>query len=572
MKTAPDRRPWLIALVLVVATIAVYAPVRNFDFVNYDDNDYVYANPAVTSGLTVAGVRSAFAGHRAGHWHPLTWISHMTDVELFGVDPGAHHLVNVALHVVNVLLLFGILTFATGAAGRSAAVAGLFALHPLNVETVAWVTQRKNLLSTTMWLLAIGAYVLWARRRKGADYALVVLFFAAGLLSKAMVVTLPATLLAMDVWPLRRADLAMLRDRARRRELSALVIEKVPLFVLSLVASLTAYAAQKGVNAVAASYPFTERLLNAFVSFGWYLQKSVIPTNLTVLNPHPASVGALVSRPLAILSLATLVLLAYTAVRLAATRPWILAGLGWYFVTLLPVSGIIQVGEQAHGDHFAYVPLIGVFVAIVWTIADSLKSTLHVRLATIAVSVVLVLAATAARIQLSTWRDSVALYSRAFEVHGPQTFIAQKNLAAHYSELGSRAKAAGEPVRALELFRAASALHAEPGVLYNEAAALSDLHRYREAIPLYVRSLELDAENADGWLNLGDAQVITGNFPAAVHSYRRVLSMRPDKYADYGLAFACARTGDAACSSTSLQRLASVDPQLASDAVAMIAR
>jgi tetratricopeptide (TPR) repeat protein len=572
MKSPIDRGPWLIAFALVVATIAVYAPARHFDFVNYDDNDYVYANPIVTPGMTASGVKAAFAGHRAGHWHPLTWISHMTDVELFGVDPGAHHLVNVALHVVNALLLFGVLAFATGAAGRSAAVAGLFALHPLNVETVAWVTQRKNLLSTTMWLLAIGAYVLWARRRKRAYYALVLLFFVAGLLSKAMVVTLPATLLALDVWPLRRADLAMLRDRAHRRELAALITEKLPLFFLSLVAALAAYVAQKGADAVAASYPFAERLLNAFVSLGWYLQKSVIPTDLTVLNPHPASVGTLVSRPLAIASLAVFILLVFTAGRFATRRPWILAGLGWYFVTLLPVSGIIQVGEQAHGDHFAYVPLIGVFVAVVWTVADSLKSALHVRLAAIAACVVLVLAATAARTQLFTWRDSVALYSRALEVHGPNIFIARKNLAAHYSELGSRAKAAGEPLKALELFRAASALHAEPGVLYNEAAALSDLHRYREAIPLYIRSLELDPENSDGWLNLGDAQVVTGNYPAAVHSYRRVLSMRPDKYADYGLAFACARTGDATCSNTSLRRLASVDPQLAGDAVAMIAR
>lgn len=554
-------------LQLVLAVAAVYAPVAHFDFVNYDDDHYVYANELVRAGITPAGVRAAFTGTTVGHWHPLTTLAHMLDVEWFGLNSGAHHLVNVGIHAFNAALLLLVLSTITGALKRSAVVAMLFALHPINVETVAWVTQRKSLLSTTMWLLAIAAYTGWARRRRARDYALLLAAFVAGLMFKVMIVTLPATLLILDVWPLRRVGAADLRTDAGGRRIGSLLIEKLPLFALSLVSAVGVIITQRASDALTpdAQFPLGERLLNACVSHLWYLQKAFVPMALTVVNPHPSGVGALVSRPLAAISVVFFAALTIFALRGFRRRPYLLAGLGWYFVTLLPVSGIIQVGGNAQGDHFAYVPLIGAFVAIVWLVADLAGAVRAKRVAVAGALATVVAFGILARVQLETWRNSETLFLRAMQVHNGESFIARKNLAAHYSQLAHQRKLSGDIAGALPLYDAATRLNPDAGVLYNHASALSDLQRYSEAAALYERSLALEPKNPDAWLNLGDAQVMTRRYAAAASSYRQTLAARTDKYALYGLAFACAKVNDRPCATNAFARLQSLDPQLARD-------
>lgn len=561
-----DSNPRLaLLLLLALAVAAVYAPVAGYDFVNYDDDHYVYANEPVKQGITLRGLVTAFTGTTVGHWHPLTTLSHMLDVELFGMNAGRHHLVNVAIHALNAMLLFGVLLLLTAAPLRSVVVAALFALHPINVESVAWITQRKSLLSTTLWLLAIIAYATWVRRRRALDYGLLLAAFVAGLMFKVMIVTLPATLLALDIWPLRRIGPDGLRSADGRRQLVALLAEKLPLFAVSGASAVSVIVTQRAADAITPSdqFPLVERLLNACVSYLWYLQKAVWPVALTVVNPHPASVGALVSRPVALLSLVFFTACSVVAVRSAARRPYLLAGLAWYFVTLLPVSGIIQVGGNAQGDHFAYVPLIGIFVALVWLVDEFLPARRFRRAAMAATVALLVAFSFAARAQLRTWRNSETLFLRAMEIHRGERFIARKNLAAHYAGLAYPRKVAGDLPGALALYRRAAELYPDAGVLYNQAAVLSDLERYADAIPLYERSLALQPDHPDGWLNLGDAHVMTGALAPAVGAYRRTLSLRSDKHAYYGLAYACSRLGDETCATDALVRLRAIDPALA---------
>lgn len=560
--------------ILLIAIAAVYAPVAGYDFVNYDDDHFVYANETVKAGVTRAGVRSAFTGTTVGHWVPLTTLSHMLDVELFGLHAGRHHLVNVAVHALNAVLLLLVLTSLTGSPSRSAIVAALFALHPINVETVAWITQRKSLLSTTMWLAAIAAYASWVHRRRMLDFALLVAAFAAGLMFKAMIVTLPATLLVLDLWPLRRVAPAAVLTADGRRTIGRLILEKLPLFVLAGLSSAGVILTQRAADALtpAAQFPLRERLLNACVSYLWYIQKTVVPAGLTVVNPHPSGTGALVSRPLALLSLLVLVSIAVLALRSIRRRPYLTAGVGWYAVTLLPVSGIIQVGGNAQGDHFGYVPLIGIFVAAVWLLADLAQEWGATRPALAAAAGIALVFAVLARAQLATWRNSETLFLRAMQVHDGQSFIARKNLAAHYSDLAHQRKLARDPAGALPLYEAATQLNPDAGVLYNHAAILSDLQRYREAAVLYERSLALQPDNADAWLNLGDAQVMTGQYAAAAASYRRTIALRPDKYAFYGLAFACAKLEDGVCATGAFETLQSIDPPLARELALQIGR
>lgn len=422
----------VIALSLFSLTVLAYAPLGEAGFVNYDDPGYVYANPRVAAGLTIDGVAWAFTTFHQANWHPLTWLSHMLDVELFGVNPGWHHRVAVFLHALNTVLLFTFLSRATGARWPSAFAAALFAVHPLHVESVAWISERKDVLSTFFWLAAMLAYLSWVRRGGPARYALVAGLLAAGLLAKPMVVTLPCVLLLLDVWPLGRTPWAGRADTGEAATVrwGRLLAEKVPLFFLVAGASVATLAAQRAGGAVIGmvELPLAARLANAVVAYGWYLRKTVWPVGLAVFYPHPSLGGA---PPPATWLVPLLVLAGISAGAFwqRRRRPYLAVGWLWYLGTLVPVIGLVQVGVQATADRYTYVPLIGLFVAIAWLGASVALGSRSRRVGVGTAAIVwLVASLLVTRAQLPHWRSARTLAERSVSV-SPQNFVMSFNLA-----------------------------------------------------------------------------------------------------------------------------------------------
>jgi len=399
---------------LVSITLLAFAAVRDFGFVDYDDLNYVADNPHVRQALTWGGVRWAFTSGYFANWHPLTWLSHMLDVQLFGVNAGAHHAVNLSLHILNTLLLFGVLRRMTGAIWRSAFVAALFAVHPMHVESVAWVSERKDVLSTLFWFLTLWAYAAYVRR-PGWRYALVVVCFALGLMSKPMLVTLPFVLLLLDVWPLRRPF-------ARK-----LVWEKLPLLALAMASSVVTILVQRQSGAVVRLdlIPVSTRFANALVVYLRYIEKMFWPTDLAAMYP--------VSRTLpdpGLLALSVVLLLTVTVAAIGSVHrfPYLLVGWLWFLGTLVPVIGIVQVGAQSMADRYSYVPLVGVFIILAWGVPDLVAHWPRLRVPTQATAVVVVCACTmAAMRQVGYWRNSRALWEHAVEATD-DNYFAQASL------------------------------------------------------------------------------------------------------------------------------------------------
>jgi hypothetical protein len=396
---------WLVGLGLALATYAAYAEVSAHPFLSYDDPAYVTQNEQVLSGLTWESVGWAIRARHSGNWHPLTWLSHMFDVELFGLDAGAHHLGSLALHIANVLLLFGALARMSGAPGRSAFVAGLFALHPLHVESVAWVSERKDVLSSFFALLALQAWIGWVRHRSRSAYAAALGLFALGLMAKPMLVTFPCLLLLLDVWPLGR--LATLRPAA----LVPLVVEKLPLFVLSAGSSLITLGAQSA--GISVQVPLGVRLSTALVGYLRYLRKALWPSDLAAFYPYP-EVWPL---PLVVGGGAILVGVSAAALVRLRRQPYLAVGWLWFVGMLVPVIGLVQVGLQSMADRYMYLPLVGVAIPVAWGAHEAL-ARLRRRDALLAAAGVAILAACAlaTRAQVGYWRDSVALFQRALAV------------------------------------------------------------------------------------------------------------------------------------------------------------
>jgi tetratricopeptide (TPR) repeat protein len=484
-----------VPLLLVALVWAVYWSVGSNGFVAYDDPGYIQENPVVKLGLTADGVRWAFTTWTIANWHPLTWLSHMLDVQLFGVEPAWHHRENVLWHCANTLLLLAFLGRTTGGWWRSALVAALFSVHPLRVESVAWISERKDVLSTFFFLLALLAYAAYARRQGALRYLAVALAFALGLLAKPMVVTLPALLLLLDVWPLRRLPAGRLSATA----LWPLLREKLPLFALSAVSSAVTFLAQARGGAVRSvvGLPFSARAANAVVSAASYLGKTLWPTDLAVLYPHPGY------RPGGIpawkVAFATALLLGITAIALREVRrrPYLLAGWGWYLVTVLPVIGLVQVGQQGMADRYTYLPLIGPVFAAVWAAAEGAEKLRMPRAALAVAGLVLVLgAAWIARVQVGYWRDTLTLFDHATRVTEDNR-IAWKNV-------GSARFERGEPAEALAAFAEATRIDPEdPDLWFDQGMALSALGRYREATSRFEQAIRLEPSDGESWFNLG---------------------------------------------------------------------
>jgi cytochrome c-type biogenesis protein CcmH/NrfG len=472
----------LIALALALVTIGVYAQVASHEFIDLDDTGYVVINAHVNTGLTPDNVRWAFTTGYAANWHPLTWMSHQLDVSLLGMQPGRQHLVNVAWHVLNTLLLFGLLRVMTGAVWRSAFVAGLFAVHPAHVESVAWIAERKDLLSACLWLATTWAYVKWVQRPSTPRYGAVVVLFALGLMAKPMLVTLPFALLLLDVWPLERVTVTW-----RRR-----VTEKLPLIALAVVSSGITLMVQKSGNAVSTLdlVSIADRFANAVVSYGRYLRMLAWPVDLALFYPYVTKLpGALVA--LTSVVLAALTVLAW---RTRRSQPYLLVGWLWFLGTLVPVIGFVQIGVQALADRYTYIPYIGLFVAIVWG-AEHWATRLRVTpgvLRTAGAGLVAALALVA-HAQAATWTNTETVWRRALDVTTDNAHAAN-SLGVVYGRAGRPAEAAAEFQEALRL---KPTLADGKDVYPNLGRALMAQGKAAEAIPYLERARALNPERAD---------------------------------------------------------------------------
>ncbi len=519
----PERiRPHLLILLfLLFVTALAYERVLSAGFITLDDNQYVTENPMVLHGLNLEGIRWAWTSGYAANWHPLTWISHMLDIEIFGRNPAGHHLVSLLFHLANTLLLFVLLMRMTGAFGRSVLVAALFALHPLHVESVAWVAERKDVLSSFFGLLTIWAYLRYADSPGFIRFLPVVFLFTLGLLSKPMLVTLPFVLLLLDYWPLKREESEL-----------RFISEKIPLFTLSIVSSIITFLVQRSAGAVARSVdvPPAIRLGNALVSYVRYLLKLMWPSDLAVFYPHPYlatgkgwSVWQVAGAGL------LLFLICLGALRFRRRVPYFTVGWFWFFGTLVPVIGLIQVGHQAMADRYTYFPSIGFFIVAVWGISDLLRSRFHSSWISIGGSVlVIAFCAGLTWKQTGYWKNSRTLYRHTLEV-------TENNWEIH-NNLGNVLIRAGAFDRAIEQFqtilkegRNSVAFRPEDlsEIHYNIGLAYGSTGRIDQAVNHYKAAVDLNPENLDAWNNLGSSYFSEGLVDQAISVWEKILWMAP---------------------------------------------
>ncbi|HEY1272131.1 MAG TPA: tetratricopeptide repeat protein [Terriglobales bacterium] len=516
-------RVLLILLLLFVGTVLLYLPALNHAFVNYDDPAYVTGNPHVLQGLSGQSLRWALSATAEANWHPLTWISHMADVQLFGLNPRGHHLVSILVHAVNVALVFLVLYFATAALLRSCIVGALFAVHPLNVECVAWVAERKSLLCTSFLLLALLAYTWYAHRRTPARYALVLLLFALGLAAKPMIVTFPLLLVLWDYWPLESA-FARAESVSPGRSILWLVVEKLPFFAMSAASAWVTVYAQHSGGALGSLdlLPLGFRLRNALYSYVLYIAKAAWPARLAVFYPHPEN-----SLPTWKVTAAVLLLVSASAlVWRHRQRRHVLVGWLWFLLTLGPVIGIVQVGRQAMADRYAYIPLIGLFILAVWSAAElldyfklsnSLRGALALGLLAVYASVSL--------IQIQYWRNSYSLFTHALQVTR-RNGIAEDNLGAALMEMGKPDLARAHFEKAVEYVPRLSTAHYNLAILLQQQNQLPQArHEYELALACTGDSLE--AAQAHG--NLGFVLLDLNDPRAAATEFTAALQIIPDK-------------------------------------------
>lgn len=512
-------------LILGLAALvgSTYSGLGQNGFIDFDDDKYVSENPVVGRGLTWAGLGWAFSSVGYAHnWHPLTWLSHMLDVQLFGLDPGAHHLVNLALHTANASLLFVVLRSMTGALWRSALTAAVFGVHPLHVESVAWIAERKDVLSTLFWMTTVWSAVSFARRPRPAVYAVAIVSYSLGLLAKPMLVTLPFLLLLLDYWPLGR--LAAGGRRAGGRTLPTggrLVAEKLPFFALAAFSgAMTWWAQSPGTLVIPLrDLPFSQRLANASSSYVAYIWDALWPTRLAIFYPHARgdlSVAA------AIAGFLMLAIASFLVFRFGRRQPYLRTGWLWYLGTLVPVIGLVQTGGQARADRYTYVPLIGLTVMAAWGLQAGLDRRPAARRAAIA-ACALCLAALSwvAHRQVGVWRDNYTLYSHAVQATRGN-WLAHNNLAVALEESGLVGPAIAHYQEALRIDPRYGAAHNNLGVLLlglgNTAGAL---HHLAEAARLYPDEPKVA-------FNLGTALKRTGRNVEAGRWWRRSLSLNPD--------------------------------------------
>ncbi len=526
------NRRLLILLLLTVATAAVHGRSLYNGFLNYDDAIYVTYNVNVREGFDSDSIGWAFTSTSRSNWHPLTWLSHMLDVELYGLRPAGHHATNVLLHVLNTLLLLSWLAAASGRMWPSALVAALFALHPLHVESVAWIAERKDVLSTLFWMLTMWTYVCYARNRRLWLYALTVLCFAAGLMAKPMLVSVPFVLLLLDVWPLERVAGFPRPDAPVRFHSAsplALVLEKVPFFVLSAASCVVTWTVQRAGGAMDSGsvIPLASRMANAVVAYLIYVYQMVWPAGLAVLYPHPYLPDGEPYGAWRVAAAAAVLVAVTIASLLAARRRFVTFGWLFYLGTLVPVIGIVQVGEQAHADRYTYVPLIGLFVIVAFSGAEVVgrlaidRRWVRPASAVLCVAVLAALAAASWR-QIGFWRDSLTLFQRAQAV--APSYVAT-------IDLGDAHVWRNDPATAKRLYEEALRIRPDGVAAHVGLGKLaSDAGRLDEAIAHYSRAAESRSAPVDVFIDLGDTLRRKGELDRAIESYERGLEVGKGRY------------------------------------------
>ena len=517
----------LIGVLLAVGTAGLYAPTLRNGFVNYDDPDYITRNVTVQHGLTWAGVEWAFGTkNAAANWHPLTWISHMADVSLFGLNPAGHHFSNVLLWVVDIVVLFLFLASATGYPWRSAAIAALFAVHPLNVESVAWAAERKAMLSILFMMLTLWAYVAYAKRPGALRYLSVVVLYALALLSKTTVITLPFVLLLLDYWPLRRLEFGDAETGKAWGNLGRLVAEKIPLFLMALVVGSITFQVHRSEGAIAGAMPLSWRLKNVIYSYVAYLGKIALPTRLAVFYPHPEN-----SLSWRVVELAALALLVISvAVWRYRAKKYLVVGWMWYLGVLLPMSGIVQSGRQGMADRYVCGSLLGLFIGIVWLIADWAKELGWKREALVAAFViVLVPLVYLTPMQIGYWRNSLTLFGHTLDVTG-NNGIAEENYGSALAEVGEMQLATQHMEKAVRLVPDVSTPH------YDLAVLLQMQSRWSEAEQQYRMALERSVdplEKAQAHNNLGALYRQQQDRAAAQREFSEAIALNPGEVNSY---------------------------------------
>jgi protein O-mannosyl-transferase len=559
------QRPLPLALGLAALTLAVYWQVQTFGFVNWDDPSYITENPHVRDGLTLPSAWWALTTGYTPYWHPLTWLSHLIDISLFGMDAGAHHLTSLLLHVANTLLVFALFRSMTAETGRSAFVAAIFAVHPLHVESVAWIAERKDVLSTLCWALAVAAYLRYVNRPSAAWYAAVMGLFGLALMAKPMVVTLPVVLLLLDIWPLRRVAF----EPGGRTPWRRIIAEKVPLLLLGFLTSVATIVVQHRVGAMAGldalSWQF--RLENAIVSYGEYVWKTIWPVRLAAFYPFRDYSAWLVAGMAALLVAVTGAVVAQRR-----RRPYLLVGWFWYGVTLAPVIGLLQAGEQRLADRFLYVPMIGLLVVVAWGVPDLLArrpaaaspaapSRRSGLLTATALAIVLACAVTA-RAQVSHWESSVTLWEHGTRAT-PDSYIAFENLGQALRERGRYDESIASYRQALALAPPRSPSY--QAVIHNSLGlVLTRAGNDAAALPEFEAAARLDPGFAEARSNLGNALAAAGRFDRAVPEYQAAIALDPEAAeARVGLGSALLSAGRAREAADAYAEALRLDPSLA---------
>ncbi|MBM4104022.1 MAG: tetratricopeptide repeat protein [Planctomycetes bacterium] len=558
---------FLVCFVLTASTLLVFWQARTFDFVDFDDNDYVYQNQHVSGGLTAQNIRWAFTSGHATNWHPVTWLSLMLDCHLLGLHPGRMHLVNVVLHLANTLLLFAVLRKMTGSLWPSAFVAAAFALHPMHVESVAWITERKDVLSTFFMLLTLAAYAGYVKRPSVFKYIASLILFALGLMAKPMLVTLPFVLLLLDYWPLNRfAALQPVTTAGGNSRKSAAVpdgraiwyrilIEKIPFFALAAVSSAITFLVQRAGGAMmdVTVLPLQDRVANIFLSYSRYMGKLFWPEDLAALYPFDAARFSFWQ--IALCAMLVLVISVFV-IRLGRTQKYLPVGWLWFVITLIPVIGLVQVGRQAFADRYTYIPYIGLFIMAAWGLPE-LYSKWPYRNATLGVTAALVLTALglAAYRQTGYWKNSIILFSHAVEVT-ENNAIMYNYLGGNYDDLGRHEEAIkgyeqairinpkyaepwhnlgvtygklGRCQESIEAYQMATRIDPNYGKSYNNLGVIyGQIGRHEEAIKSLIQAIKIKPDFLEAHNNLGNAYIVIGDYLDAIESFNQAIRVRPD--------------------------------------------
>lgn len=515
------HRYFLVCLFLIISTFSVYWQVHNYEFINFDDDLYITDNLNVQAGLTIESITWAFTTIHASNWHPLTWLSHMLDCQLYGLNPEGHHVTNLLFHIANSLLLFFVFKRMTGHFWRSAFLASLFAIHPLHVESVAWISERKNVLSTFFWMLTMWSYIWYVQHPRIDKYLLVILFFILGLMSKPMLVTLPFVLLLLDYYPLCRFHKSGGNiDTIQRSKVFRLILEKLPFFILVGISSAITFYAQKNGEAVKSMdlFPVQARIANALIAYASYILKMLYPSRLAVLYPHPGSYPWWQITGACFL----LLYISCMAIRFIKRHPYFIIGWLWFLGTLVPVIGLVQVGDQSMADRYTYIPLIGIFFIISWGIPELLQRWRHSKkIITITATITLFILMLATFTQTGYWKNSITLFEH--------TLMLTKNNFKTHNNLGVAFQKKGVIDDAIKHFK--EALRIKPDcedAHYNLGNAYKKEGLIDKAIKQYEEVLRIKPDHVDAHNNLGNALKEQGLLDDAIRHYKEVLRIKPD--------------------------------------------